>query len=40
MTEEDKKIRKSNMIKMVIAVCVGIVAYFLTSYLLEMWMHA
>jgi len=39
MTEEDKKIRKSNIIKLVIAGCVAVGAFFLTSYLLKMWIN-
>ncbi len=35
MTDEDKMIRKSNTIKLVIAGCVAVAAYFLTSYVLK-----
>jgi hypothetical protein len=39
MNEEDKKIRRSNIIKLIIAACVAVGAFFLTSYLLRMWLH-
>ncbi len=40
MTEEEsKKIRKANRIKLIVAVLVGIAAYFGTSYIMEKWLH-
>lgn len=38
MTEEEKKIRRDNRIKLVIAAFVAVGAFFLTSYLLRMWL--